>query len=308
LSDVAPRRADAIGAKVLLVLLSLAWGLSWPAMRIALDEVSPWTLRALGYGTGTLFLFGVLGHERRNLALPFGVAYVHVVVSALLNVVGFGLFSTFAQLHAMTARVSLIAYSMPVWAGLLAWPLLGERLTRSSIIGLLLCVAGLAVLVSSASGPPLGLFLALGAAISWAAGTLYLKWARIAGDRLAITGWQLLASFAVLAACLVGFERTPHLWPLRPATIAALAFHGLVATGLAYLLWFEIVGRLPVVTAALGSLCVPVVGIVSSIIILGERPTAMDAAGFALIFAAAASVLLEPATRETPRLARQRTR
>jgi len=305
LPDPTPRNPDRVGARLLLVLLSLAWGLSWPVMRIALDEVTPWTLRALGYLTGTLFLFGVVWLKRRTaaspsrgLALPSPTTYLHAIVSALLNVVGFGLFSTFAQLHAMTSRVSIIAYSMPVWASLLAWLLLGERLTRWSILGLALCVAGLAVLLSSiGAGPPLGLLLALASAVTWAAGTVYVKWARIPADRIVLTGWQLLISFAVIAACLVYFDGVPHLWPLRPTTIAALAFHGVVATGIAYLLWFEIVGRLTVTAASLGSLCVPVVGILSSIVLLGERPTAMDAVGFALIFAAAASVLLEPATR-----------
>src|SRR5262249_36794625 len=182
---------------------------------------------------------------------------------------------------------------------LLAWPVLGEPLTRFSILGLVLCVAGLWVLISpvAASGGALGLILALGSAVSWAAGTLYLKWARIEGSRIAITAWQLLVSFVVLAACFAWFEGVPQLSPLRATTLAALAFQGLIATGLAYLLWFEIVVRLSVAAASLGSLCVPVVGIVSSILMLGERPTFADLVGFVLILAAAASVLLEPATR-----------
>lgn len=291
-----------VGAKALLVLLSLAWGLSWPVMRIALDEVTPWTLRLVGYGTGVIFMFAVVKLRRRPASLPFGRPYLHVIVSALLNVVGFGLFSSFAQLQAMTARVAIIAYSMPIWASVLAWLLLGEALTRPAILGLILCVSGLAVLLYplAGAGVPLGLVLALGSALSWAAGTLYLKWARIPGDRIAVTGWQLVVSLAVIALCLAFFEGVPRVWPLRPSTIFALLFHGVISTGLAYLLWFEIVERLPVATASLGSLCVPVVGILSSIAVLGERPGLTDAIGFTLILAAAASVLLEPATRSSP--------
>jgi len=299
LPETAPRKPDRTGAKVLLLLLSLAWGLSWPVMRIALEEVTPWTLRLVGYATGVVFMFAVVKLRRRAPALPFGRSYLHVTVSAVLNVVGFGLFSSFAQLQAMTARVAIIVYSMPIWASVTAWLLLGEGLTRPAIVGLVLCVCGLAVLITplAGAGVPLGLVLALGSALSWAAGTLYLKWARIPGDRIAITGWQLVVSLAVIAVCLAIFEGAPHLWPLRPTTIVALVFHGVIATGLAYLLWFEIVERLPVATASLGSLCVPVVGILSSIAILGERPSLIDAIGFALILAAAAAVLIEPATR-----------
>jgi len=285
-------------AILLLLLLSLAWGLSWPAIRIALDEVAPWTVRVVGYATGTAFMFAVVRLQGRNARLPPAV-HGHVVVSAFLNVLGFGLLTTFAQLHVMTARVVIVSYSMPVWASLMAWLLLGERLNTASVVGLLLCVSGLTVLVYPVAftGDPIGLLLALGAALSWAAGTIYVKWARVPGDRVVMTAWQLAISFVVTATGVVAFEGMPHLWPLSWPVIAALAFHGPVGTGIAYFLWFTIIGRMPAATASLGSLCVPVVGILSSVILLGERPGVADAIGFTLIFAAAATVLLPSATK-----------
>lgn len=285
-------------AILLLVLLSLAWGLSWPAIRIALDEVAPWTVRVVGYATGTLFMFAVVQLQGRKASLPPGV-YGHVIISAVLNILGFGLLTTFAQLHVMTARVVIVSYSMPVWASLMAWLLLGERLNTASVVGLLLCVSGLTVLVYPVAftGDPIGLLLALGAALSWAAGTIYVKWARVPGDRVVMTAWQLAVSFVVTAIGVVAFEGVPHLWPLSWPVLLALAFHGPVGTGIAYFLWFSIIGRMPAATASLGSLCVPVVGILSSVILLGERPGVADAIGFTLIFAAATTVLLPSATK-----------
>ena len=285
-------------AILLLVLLSLAWGLSWPAIRIALDEVAPWTVRVVGYATGTLFMFAIVQLQGRKASLPPGV-YGHVIISAVLNILGFGLLTTFAQLHVMTARVVIVSYSMPVWASLMAWLLLGERLNTASVVGLLLCVSGLTVLVYPVAftGDPIGLLLALGAALSWAAGTIYVKWARVPGDRVVMTAWQLAVSFVVTAIGVVAFEGVPHLWPLSWPVLLALAFHGPVGTGIAYFLWFSIIGRMPAATASLGSLCVPVVGILSSVILLGERPSVADAIGFTLIFAAATTVLLPSATK-----------
>ncbi|HKA70605.1 MAG TPA: EamA family transporter [Xanthobacteraceae bacterium] len=285
-------------AILLLVLLSLAWGLSWPAIRIALDEVAPWTVRVVGYATGTLFMFAIVQLQGRKASLPPGV-YGHVIISAVLNILGFGLLTTFAQLHVMTARVVIVSYSMPVWASLMAWLLLGERLNTASVVGLLLCVSGLTVLVYPVAftGDPIGLLLALGAALSWAAGTIYVKWARVPGDRVVMTAWQLAVSFAVTAIGVVAFEGVPHLWPLSWPVLLALAFHGPVGTGIAYFLWFSIIGRMPAATASLGSLCVPVVGILSSVILLGERPGVADVIGFTLIFAAATTVLLPSATK-----------
>ena len=71
----------------------------------------------------------------------------------------------------------------------------------------------------------------------------------------------------------------------------------MVGSTLAYLLWFEIVLRLPAMTASLGVLSVPVVGTVASMLLLGEWPTGTDVVGFVLILAAAACVLLAPNAR-----------
>jgi drug/metabolite transporter (DMT)-like permease len=61
--------------------------------------------------------------------------------------------------------------------------------------------------------------------------------------------------------------------------------------GLAYALWFTIVRRVPALTASLGVLCVPVVGVIASMVVLGDMPTATDVIGFALIFAASSCIL-----------------
>ena len=76
-----------------------------------------------------------------------------------------------------------------------------------------------------------------------------------------------------------------------------MVFSGVIGSGVAYFMWFEIVRRLPAMTASLGVLSVPVVGVVSSMLMLGERPTVPDIIGFTLIFAAAACVLLAPNAR-----------
>jgi drug/metabolite transporter (DMT)-like permease len=133
--------------------------------------------------------------------------------------------------------------------------------------------------------------------VTWAAGTVYLKWARVDADPLAIAAWQLVAALVVTVAGLVAFEGSLHLWPMHAPALLATIFSALIGSALAYLLWFEIVRRMPAMTATLGLLSVPVVGMVASVLMLGERPTLTDLIGSALILAAAACVLLAPATR-----------
>jgi drug/metabolite transporter (DMT)-like permease len=288
---------EATKAKLLLMLLALCWGLTWPAQKIALDELSPWKARLFGFAIGAACLIALCKVQGRPLAVPNRRDRIHILFASLFNVAAFGLFSTFAQLEATTSRVIIINYSMPIWGSLLAWLVLRERLTLYTTIGLVLCAAGLSVLVYPVASvqTPVGLWLALGCALSWAAGTVYMKWARIEGDLLAITAWQIAIGVAVLGAGSLIFEGAPVIQPLKLETWIAIVFCGMFGTGLGYFLWYHIIGKLSTATASLGSLANPVVGIVGSVILLGERPTTADIIGFALILAAAVCVLLAPA-------------
>jgi len=71
-----------------------------------------------------------------------------------------------------------------------------------------------------------------------------------------------------------------------------MIFAGIVGAGLAYFLWFGIIGRIPAMTASLGVLSAPVIGVISTAILLGEIPTVADVIGYVLIFAASVCVLL----------------
>jgi drug/metabolite transporter (DMT)-like permease len=296
-----PPTDDAAAAKLLLVVLSFCWGLSWSAMRIALDELSPWSMRFLGYSIGAATLLALIKLQSRSLAIPRGRAWLHIAIASLFNVVSFGLAGTFAQLMASTSRVIIVNYSMPVWGSLMAWLILRERVNARAAAGLALCVGGLAVLVYPVAAEslqePIGLLLALGCALSWAAGTVYMKWARIRGDLLAITVWQIVIGVVVFAAGFLVFHGAPTLEPLLWQTWAAVAFNGILGTGIAYFIWFNIIGRLSTAMASLGTLANPVVGVIGAAILLGDRPTIPDVIGFALIFSAAACVLFPQRAR-----------
>ena len=151
-----------------------------------------------------------------------------------------------------------------------------------------------------ATGFPIFVFYSLGCALSWAFATVYIKWAKVTIEPLANAAWQLMFGLLFIAAGTFVFEGYPHLWPLHDETVLAILFVGMFGVGLAHFLWWTIVGRLPAITASLGSLLVPVVGVsASAIIFLGEKLTMSDIVGFAMIFAAAACVLLQPNVQHT---------
>ena len=288
--------SNATVARLLLVALSFCWGLSWTAMRVALDEVSPWSMRLIGYSIGVAVLLILLKAQGRSLVIPGGKNWLHVFIAALFLAVGFGVAGTFAQLMANTSRVIIVNYSMPVWGSLMAYFVLHERINARSAVGLALCVAGLSVLVypvaETSIREPIGLLLAFVCALCWGGGTVYMKWARIKGDLLAITFWQVMVGVAVFAILYLSFEGFPTFEPLQWRTWGGLLFNGILGTGIAYFIWFNIIGRLSTAMASLGSLINPVVGIIGAVIILGDRPTVPDMIGFALIFSAAACVMI----------------
>ena len=109
------------------------------------------------------------------------------------------------------------------------------------------------------------MFYSLGCAFGWAADRLHEMGEgddRAAGHR----AWQFLVGVVFIAAGTFVFEGYPHLWPLPDKTILAILFVGLFGVGLAHFMWWSIVGRLPTITASLGSLLVPVIGVSASAI------------------------------------------
>ena len=148
-----------------LSLICFIWGFTWPMMKIALNEIPPLSMRTMTAGIGMLALLVICLVKRRSLRVPIGKAWLHVVVASILNVVGFSLFSAFAQIAAATSRVAILTYAMPIWAMLLAWVILRERPTRvQASRGRALrhgaCCLDLARLATT--GIPLGLLLAIG--------------------------------------------------------------------------------------------------------------------------------------------------
>jgi drug/metabolite transporter (DMT)-like permease len=287
--------SDAAKARLLLIVLCIGWGTTWVTMRMALDEIPPFSMRLATLSLGAIMLICFARFQGRVLAIPHRRTWLHICIASLLNIVAFSVFTPFAQLAADTSRVAIMIYTMPIWAAMLALPILGERLTPTRIAALALCVAGMTVLIAPLAGlgVPIGILLALGAAICWAAGTVYLKWASLEGDPMAITIWQLVFADVVIAICVPVFEGTLHL-KAGAWSMFGLIYSGIIGSGLCYFLWFGIVRRLPASTAALGILASPVIGVITAMIVLGERPTRTDAIGFALMLAASAIVVLRP--------------
>jgi len=288
----------ATGARLLVVLMGVAWGMNWIATRIILESLSPWTMRVVGIGLGVLVLFAAAAISRTRLTAPRGT-WLKLTIAAFFNVGIFNVCSAYSQVYGTTSRAVVIAYSMPIWASVLARFALKEKLTGVKLAALVLCALGLVILIGPlvAHGLPLGAVFALACAWFWAAGTIYLKVAQIPLPTLTTTAWQLLIGWLMIVAGMFLVQGLPQPGPVPTATLVWIGYNGLIGMGLIYFVWFVVVDKLPTMTASIGTLLVPVVGVIGSAVINGERPDVTDTIGFAFIFAAAATVLLQSGGR-----------
>lgn len=312
-------------------VLALAWGLNWPAVKTMLAVVPPFSLRLLGLGLGALLMLALAAWQRRPLAPP-RQAWGFVVVGGLLTIGLFNICVALAQLSTSTARAAVLTFTMPMVSAVLAWALLGERLDRRGLAALALGGAGVAVLAwpvlrpwlevgaapaaSAAAGagpaapgaarPALaGLLLPLTAALCWSLGTVATKRWPPVGDRLVLTAWQLLVGAALTGAgaWLLGEQVPPAAtWPAR--VWVALAFHVLVATMVAYVLWYRLLSELSATVSSLTTLAVPVVGVLGAMVLVGDRPSGADWLGFALVLGGAALAVLKIGTAPPARALR----
>ncbi|WP_375459781.1 DMT family transporter [uncultured Enterovirga sp.] len=279
---------------MLVGLLGLGWGLNWPAVRLALDEIQPWTLRSVGFAAATVLMFGAMAATGMSPAVPRRM-WVRLLGIGVLPIVGYNLLSAFAQVSASTSRSAVLSYTMPIWTVIFARIVLGERLDRRRITGLGLGGAGLVALgwpVIQAGEFSVGLVYALLSGVVWAAGSILLKRYPIPVPRLVLTSWQMAFGAVLTTIGMLAFEGLPQELPRLATTWFGLGYNIIVGQALATTLWFVILGRMPAGIASVGSLLVPGIGVIGATLILGERPTATDWIGLALIVAASATVLL----------------
>ncbi|PWC52353.1 DMT family transporter [Azospirillum sp. TSO22-1] len=285
----------------LLASLTLFWGVNWPAMKLAVTDIDPWTFRmlCLAAGGGGLLLIARLSGSGR-IAIPRG-DLMPLLLASLLNVTGWHLGTAFGLTFMGAGRASIIAFTMPVWASLFGVALLGERLTRARVAGLALGVAGLGFLlvpeVGRIGAAPWGAVFMLAAAASWAAGTVVVKARRWGMGTAALSGWQIvLGGIPVLAGWAVAGRPETLLtasWP----SLAGAFYAMLIPMIYCYWAWFRVVAIFPASLASIGTLAIPVIGVFSSALLTGERVGPGEIAGLTLVVAALTLVMLVPAKR-----------
>ena len=295
-----PTSSRSRGAFAALAIVTLVWSYNWIVMKQALAYSGPFAFSAWRYLLGTLVLFAVLLARRASLRPP---PMLPTVMIGLAQTTGFQLLVQSALVEGGAGRTALLAYTMPFWVVLLGWLLYRERPSARLWSGLAIAAAGLVLVLEPwhGLGGARSSLLALAGGLAWACGVVWTKrlFQRGGISVLSLTAWQMaFGTLGVVVVALLVPER-PIEW--TPWFVAALAYNALLASGLAWLLWSIVVERLPANIAGLSSLVIPIAGIGFAWWLLGERPSALEAIGIALIAAALALVSMRPARRRDDR-------
>jgi drug/metabolite transporter (DMT)-like permease len=255
-----------------LITTSVGWGLNWPAMKFLLREWPPLFARGTAGVTAAVLIASIAALLGERLAVPRQLAG-RLVLAAFFNVFAWMGFSTLSMRWLSAGQGALLVYTMPVWATLLAWPILGKRPTARSVTGLALCIAGVSLLfggqdLSIGADKLPGVVFALGAAFFFALGTVVLT-PPLALPPFASLAWQLGIGCAPMIVFGLLFEH-PDLHALSAVGWSVMAYMTAVPMGLCYLAWFAALRRLPPATASVATLLTPVVGIMAAAFALGE--------------------------------------
>jgi drug/metabolite transporter (DMT)-like permease len=260
-----------------LAVTAFAWGLNWPVMKALMADWPPYTVRIFAAAAAVAVLLGI-GLLQGERLLPRRGQWGRLFVFGTLNIGAWSVVAPLSLFWLDAAEAAIIAYTMPVWATVLAWPILGERPTTGRIAGLVLGIAGVTLLMagtladrgSAALWAKLpGVAAILGTALMFATGAVLMKRFPVQMPAVPMVAWQIIFGTIPVWFIALGFE-TLDLGRVTATGWFCLFYLGLIGQCVAYLAWFQALRRLPAGLAATGNLMVPVIGVLSSGVVLGE--------------------------------------
>ena len=263
-----------------LILLAALWGASFLFMRIATPEFGAVALIELRVAIAALFLIPLLvvrdnmAQLRKNWKPIFAVGVLNSAIPFCLL--------AYSTLYLSAGFAAIVNASSPLFAGLIAWMWLDERLNHSRIAGLLIGFAGVVVLVWDKISPQFG--IAVAAAILGSA--FYGVAANFARKYLRQTSPPAVAAGSQIGAALVLFPLALWLWPEYPVSMRAwiaVILMGVFSTGIAYLLYFRLIARVGPVKAITVTFLVPVFAVIWGVLLIDESLTREMVVGSGII-------------------------
>ncbi|KRP87845.1 multidrug DMT transporter permease [Bradyrhizobium pachyrhizi] len=277
-----------------LVVASIGWGLNFPIMKFLLTEWPPLSARGLCGVVGAVALGLVALVRGQTLRVPDGM-WLRLALVSTLSIGGWVASMGLALIWLRASEAAVLGISIPVWVALVAWPVLGERVSLPRALALAVALAGIAVLIGGGGidaslGKLPGILFALAGAVCVGLGTVLTKSFKLAMPPLSLAAWQLAIGCVPIAIIGIMIEQ-PQLATLSQFGWASMIYMTLIQFCLCYVCWFAALERLPAATASIGTLLVPVVGVLAAAAMLREPLSTSDIAALVVTFAAVAVAL-----------------
>jgi drug/metabolite transporter (DMT)-like permease len=267
--DLSPR-----GAIALLAIVVIAWGTNWPVTKMIVHDMSPLWSTALRSAIAAAALAPLLWLQGKFIIPKPGDMPV-VFCTSLLHMVAFSALVAAGLQFVPAGRAIVLGYTTPIWVAVGARIFLSERITKRRAIGIGIGLVGLAVIFNSRAfnwsdqNALLGSGLIVIAAFCWAANIVYIRAHTWISTPFQLVFWQVLLAATVLSTIAYCTEGTPRIvWSTRLAGL--LLYSGIVCTAIAHWAMSMVNRSVPAISASLGSLATPVLGIISASIILNE--------------------------------------
>ena len=278
---------------IILVLLTLVWGLNWPIMKLGVTDYPALSFRALSIWLG----IPVLALGLVVLKVPFRVPRQHwlaLLWLAATNMFVWHVCIILAVKTLSSGRAAILGYTMPIFSAVIGALVFSAVLSRRGWLGVGAAAVGVSLLLwhefTGLAGKPAGVALALVAAATWALGTQLLRRTRLDIPTLTISFWMTVMTAVVISVLSVIFEQPQWKAPGN-ATWWAIGYNAVLIFGYAHAAWFYLARGLPPVASTLSVMFIPVLGVFSGALWLGEVLHWQDWAAVVLMVVAIASVL-----------------
>lgn len=285
----------------LLAIVTIAWGLSYPVIKIAVTTYPPLAFRSIGLLIGVVFLGAYLLHSHQAIKVPKS-EWLTMSAVILVTMTFWQIGLVFGVKLLSGGRAAIIGYTFPVWALLGSIVFYGAVFTWRSIVGVLLAVAAVALLTINELDKfienPNGLIIMLLAAMSWGIGTSMTRHSRLSISNQALALWSLIITLLVFTPLSYIFELSDWRQPTL-IEMMAMCYSGIVTFAFCYVAWFRLSRKLPASTSGISIMLVPVIGVGSSALFLNETVTWIDMTALVLILFAMFTVLRVPKEPES---------
>jgi len=283
----------------LVLTLSLIWGSSFLLVKVAVDAVPPLTVAASRVAIAFVVLYAVARWRGQSLIPPWGAGgapmWGHFLIIGMLgNGIPFTLIS-WGEIEVSSALAAILIGVMPVFTVVFAHGFGVERLTGGKrVIGIAAGFAGLLVLIGPAALLQLGHatmheFGIIAAAASYAATGVYARRLSLRMSAVVLSAGSMAASSAIMVPAAL-FLETPWRLAPGPGPLVAVAALGIVATGLASIVYFRLLAAAGPTFASTINYLIPVFGAILGVTLLGETLAASDLVALALILSGIALV------------------